>query len=531
VSPSSSVAAWLVTLLAILGVTALTIGFNGGTSVGSNNHVGQLPVVRRVLDPTHLPGDFTIEIRLHHHRVFTYLIAAGSLLFGEDPALILLNLVGKGLLVTALWRLCRAMKIPLAGFVAAGVALAAGLALTGRGLEENGLAGDPEIMPPTFAHAFVLWSVASLLEGRHRLAAFWAGLATSLHIQIGLIFAAAVVPLYVVRFATLGPMELSRLVAVFVLAASPGLFSLVQSVGRGIVPLGAGAPSLAHYNDFRHPQHFALISKAVAAGVAGHIVVQVLSWWWLRRTGRPGAGRVGVLLALSLTLGAFALVHFTDYYVLRDGRIASIQFIRLSPLITLFGTLSAIAVVTGWASDWPRRRPWTVLLVNASLVLITASWAADRVRDGASFSLGVERYVDEATPWVDICLWIRDHGPRALYLTPPGDAGFTVLSRRSNVVEFKNNPNGASFLPEWFARLRDLSGGTLPAARGWNNAPLLNRAYAALDSDRLAAVGRKYGAAYAVVPTASPADLHVLYRNADYRLVKLPEAPDEPRAR
>ena len=56
--------------IAILVVAALFVIFNGGIAVGSGNHVGLLPVVRRLLDPGYLPGDFNIELRLYHHRVF-----------------------------------------------------------------------------------------------------------------------------------------------------------------------------------------------------------------------------------------------------------------------------------------------------------------------------------------------------------------------------------------------------------------------------------------------------------------------------
>jgi hypothetical protein len=36
-----------------------------------------------------------------------------------------------------------------------------------------------------------------------------------------------------------------------------------------------------------------------------------------------------------------------------------------------------------------------------------------------------------------MCLWIRDHGPRARYVTPPGEMGFVALSQRSNVAELQ----------------------------------------------------------------------------------------------
>src|SRR5205823_3673706 len=151
--------------------------FNGGIGIGGSNHVGLLPVVRRLLDPNYLPGDFSISLRLYHHRVFAYLVAWCSILWGEDRALIALNLAGMTLLALSLWSLCRALELPRAGFLVIGLALATNLAWTGKGLELNHFVGDADIMPPTFAHAFVLLAIGSLLQQRYRLTAWFTGLA------------------------------------------------------------------------------------------------------------------------------------------------------------------------------------------------------------------------------------------------------------------------------------------------------------------------------------------------------------------
>ncbi|HVF88032.1 MAG TPA: hypothetical protein VM866_10600, partial [Pyrinomonadaceae bacterium] len=103
--------------------------------------------------------------------------------------------------------------------------------------------------------------------------------------------------------------------------------------------------------------------------------------------------------------------------------------------------------------------------------------------------------------------------------------GFTYLSDRSAIVEFKTNPDGGQYLAQWFERLRDLGGGTLPEARGFRNGSLLNKAFASLSTDQIVALGEKYGASYAVLPKLSPAKLEVVYENDQYRLVKLPGPP------
>lgn len=71
-------------LASVVGVAALLLAANGGIRVGFSNHVGLLPVVRRLMDPDYLPGDFGIQLCLYHHRVFAHVVAALARLLGED---------------------------------------------------------------------------------------------------------------------------------------------------------------------------------------------------------------------------------------------------------------------------------------------------------------------------------------------------------------------------------------------------------------------------------------------------------------
>jgi hypothetical protein len=516
----------LIVVFSVAAVTALIISFNGGVSVGASNHFGQLPVVRRVLDPNYLPGDFSIEIRRHHHRVFTYLIAGFSAMLGENRALILLHVIGMSLLAASLWRLCRVVNLSSLSFVAVGLFLATNLFWTGKGLELNHFVGDSDIMPPTFAHAFVLLSAASLLRDRYRSAALFAGLAALFHLQIGLICAAMVTPFYLIKLKQFGVRETLPIIALFVVAAAPGLFELFVMLRRGLLSAPSTEYSLAYYIDFRHPHHFELLSATAALWVAAHVLIQIAAYFLLRRFNRDEARAVGKLAVMSLTLVALALIHFTDYYLIKDDRIAAIQFIRLSPAITVFGAICLVAMINAWAEAMTTRtgKSWIAVSANASLILIVALWGVRvATRPDALFHFGVTRYAEQSSNWINICRWIKANGPRdAVYLTPPGVNGFTSLADRSNIGDFKNNPDGALYLTEWFERLRDLSGGKLPEGCGFENRQLLNRAYAALSAEQLVEVGKKYGAEYAVLPRASKAELEIIHQNEGYRLVKLP---------
>jgi hypothetical protein len=520
---------WIAPLLAVLciaAVAATIISFNSGISVGGSNHTGQLPVARRVLDPNYLSGDFNIEIRRYHHRVFTYLIAAFTVAMGEGRALIVLHVIGMMLLAASLWHLCRTLGLSLLGFVAAGLFLATNLIWTGKGLELNHFVGDADIMPPTFAHVFVLLSAASLLRDRYRLAAAFAGLAALFHLQIGLICAAMIAPLYLGRLKQIGVKEALLSIALFIVAGAPGLLDLFEMLLKGLLAAPSTLYSRAFYIDFRHPHHFELISAAAAVWVALHVLIQIAAYFFFRRAKRPEAQAIRKLATMSLTLVALALIHFADYYLIKDDRIATIQFIRLSPLITVFGAVCLIAPLNAWAGSIANRagKNWIAGLVNAGLILIAASWGIRVARHPeATFHFGVTRYAEQQSSWVKTCRWIRDSGPRdAVYLTPPGNNGFTSLSHRSNIGDFKNNPDGGLYQAQWFDRLRDLAGGVLPNGRGFENRQILNRAYSALSAEQLIKVGKKYNAQYAVLPGASKAEFEIIHQNEGFRLVRLP---------
>ncbi|HWQ35556.1 MAG TPA: DUF6798 domain-containing protein [Blastocatellia bacterium] len=514
----------LLTIICIIGVTALIIGFNGGISVGASNHVGLLPVVRRILDPNYLPGDFNISLRLYHHRVFAYLIAGLSKLMGEEHGIVFLHLTGATLLSASLWSLCRALRLPLIAFVAAGLFLATGFLWTGLGLEENTFVGNQEVQPPLFAHAFVLLSAACLLRERWRLAAFFAGMAVLFHLQIGVIATLMIAPFYAVRLKSFGIKETARLAISWLIPASAASLHLLEMMQRGLLKPSSAVYSLAYYIDFRHPHHFAVMSAAHAFWTGGHILVQAGVWYWLSRMKREQSRLAGRLFALSAMLAVLALIHFTDYYLIRNDRLANLQMIRLSPLVTVFGALCLLLMVNVLIERG--NRAWLVGAVNAGLMLLALGWgihstATDPERE---FYLGVRRYSEKGNSWVRMCNWIRDHGPRdSVYLTPPANEGFTALTNRSNVVEFKINPDGALHLAEWFERLKDLTGGHLPGERGLKNRGPLNNAYAALSAQQLIALGAKYHAGYAVLPKSSAVGFETLSENEGYRLVKLPE--------
>ena len=506
----------------IVASAALLVAMNGGISVAASNHAGLLPVARRILDPNYLPGDFNIQLRLYHHRMFAYLLAGLSALLGEERGIVALHITGALLLAGSLWFLCRTLHFSWLSYFAATLFLASEFLWTGGGLEENTFIGIPEVQPPLFAHSFVLLALALLIRERYRWAAFAVGLAVLFHLQIGVIATLMVAPFYAVKLKSFGIREIARLALCYLIPAFVAVIHLMEMMQRGLLRPASQIWSLPYYIDFRHPHHFELMSAAHGLWVGGHVVAMLAIWFWLKRRDEEAARSIGVFVGASLMLVLMAIVHFADYYLVKHDRIANLQMIRLSPLITVLGSLSLILLVNRLARRSGKR--WIARAATAGLIAIPAGYGVYRaMQPEPGFYLGVRHYSDEPSHWVEMCNWIAENGPRdAVYLTPPAQVGFTALTHRSNVVEFKINPDGALHMAEWFERLNDLSGGKLANDRGLKNRKPLNKAYGQLSAEQLIAAGKKYNARYAVVPKESKVDFETLHENEGMRLVRLP---------
>ncbi|MEN8132091.1 MAG: DUF6798 domain-containing protein [Pseudomonadota bacterium] len=532
----------MINILLLVITTAFFLFLNGGIDVGSSNHHGLIPVVRRILDPLHLPGDFGIELRWHHHQAYAYLVAALTWAMGEVWALVALKVGQTFLLAAGLWLLCRALGINRAGFLLVALMAATKAAWTGLGLEINSFIGNPEAQPPTLAHAMILLAVAGLIKRRIFAAALFFGLATLVHTQIGLVFSAVAFPIFVALTATVGKQHIRVASVAAGLWLIPALISAVPVLSA--IQQGAlDSSGYFTYVAFRMPHHFELKSIKALIWLLFHalLVTAVFLYFKKQRLGDLLGPRV--LFYLTLSLCFVAALHFADYYLLEWGVIAKLQAIRLSPFISVFGILMLVFFIQKSAEEtvvlrFIRLRKADLLPMAGLLLGIAIGMHWDRYLK--TWDSGIQVATDADNEWVDMARWVRENGEKGMtYLTPPGLNGFAYLAERSPVAEFKINPDGSRYLDQWTERLTDLSGGSLPEARGFQNRRLLDRHYFALKPTQLAVLGQKYGAEYAIVHAHHPLFKEAVYQNKALKLVKLAvksvtspsEAVKEPRGK
>ena len=510
-SARTSTSGWTATARAAAMVAAcsvLAIALDHGIRLGSENHAGLLPVMRRLLDPAYLPGDFGISIRLHHHHVFTWIAAMLAGALGEHAAFVLLALLGQVAVFAGLWRLGGTLDLAPGRRLLLGVAIAIGIAWLDRGVEANKFLGNGPIMPPTFAHALILFGIDALVRRRWNLAFALAGAVALVHLQIGAVWLVTLVAVAVTEGVARRPRRWLPGLATAIVIASPALFDAWALLREGLVH------GIGHTDDiaFRMPQHFEFRADRVAA-VTLYLAAFVLVWRGWRRRADPRAARFAPLLQVAVCLMVLTLLHYLDYHVLKTGLVARLQLLRLSPFIPVLAALALLAAPRPRAHErWP-----SALAVSLAVAALGAGWARH-----APPSLHLVDEAQAATDWGDVTRWINRNGPDGLYVTPPGRIGFTAYSNRSTLVEFKINPDGGAGLAEWLRRLDAVTAHALPAASTRRDvAEELDAAYARMPTDGFLALARDYGVRTAVVPAASPLQGRELYRNPGYRVIAL----------
>ncbi|MBX2857889.1 MAG: hypothetical protein KTR17_04435, partial [Cellvibrionaceae bacterium] len=103
-------------------------------------------------------------------------------------------------------------------------------------------------------------------------------------------------------------------------------------------------------------------------------------------------------------------------------------------------------------------------------------------------------------------------------LIPPELDAFRLFSERSVVVDFKALPLGQANLVEWYRRLGDISGVTLP-----QSFHEVRQGYRKLDAARLKELQRRYNISHVVLNTQQPhefASWQRIFKNGDYVLLR-----------
>lgn len=162
-------------------------------------------------------------------------------------------------------------------------------------------------------------------------------------------------------------------------------------------------------------------------------------------------------------------------------------------------------------------RRWLVL----TLIVVTVHFgnlAVLRARPGLPRADRLPNYAC----WLDACRWIDDPEnvpPGSVFLTPRGAQTFKWHASRGEVVNWKEIPQDARSIVEWWSRMKDVHALSRPVDDLVK--PDFCRSLTQQGEKRLKELGHKYGASYVITESQPRLDLPVVYENSAYAVYRL----------
>ena len=490
-----AIPAWIV--LAESLVVALLFAAAAAWPVPDVNEAVYLTKARHAADPSWAAGDFFLETPDAHdvfYRFFGPLAAALPL----DQAAWVGRIAGwVAVAVGFVWAI-----VPLVSTTWGRLAAAA---IFSFALRHTTMAGEWVLggcEAKVFAWAFVLGGVGEWLRGRFGTAWLLCGAATAWHPVVGGWALVAVVIAWGMRRTPLaGPGTAIQLGAGLALAAA------------GVVPafaLTAGADPAMRAEAARiyvvERLHHHLLPRTFSEAFIARHVLAVVVWWIVGRALAPTQARARLtaftLGALAISLAGLVVSLCEPLAPATVLGLLRFYWFRLADVVV---PLALAAAASGLLEDATACRRVIGLtpgvLRAAAGLLLAVDVAAQAWHWPAGGRAIVAARADskvDASPWADICVWVRGHTPAdACFLTPRGSATFTWHTDRREVVSWKNSPQDARSLIEWRRRIMDCFSSTGKLSD-------MERSTAALGPERVRLVAERYGADHAVVPLDSP---------------------------
>jgi hypothetical protein len=373
-----------------------------------------------------------------------------------------------------------------------------------------------------FSWFFVFLALHALVQNRWKAAWLLVGVATSFHVVVGG-WAAICLAIVWLASADSRPSLISILPAICggILLAVPGLCFALR-LNAGVDWETAAAANRIQVYD-RLPHH--LYASEFANGF---IARQLLLWAMffvlaavVPATESDRRFRRFVFAATIISTLGFAL-NFLAMFA-PDFAAAGLRFywFRLTDILVPCGVaLVGFQCLLSLLANQYRRR----CLLIAALTTVCIYDLAVQIRHNAFLPETVranprgDKFTSFAD-WRDVCRWAHDNTPpETVFITPRNASTFKWYAGRNEVANWKDMPQDAASLNEWWLRLRDIFGNEgMTADKHWR------LTLAELPLPELQSIGKKYDAGYVIVEllpdVAAPAG--EVYKNNSYAVFRV----------
>jgi len=527
VSPGAGPRWWLVAVEVVLvfGVFCL----HGAWPVPDVNEPYYLGKVIHFWNPDWIPEDTFLD-SADTHKVFYFSFGWLSLLFAPLWLAWIGRLVTWALLAWA-WRRLSFAFIPLRWYSILTAALFVCL------LERFHMAGEwviGGVEAKGFAYVLVLLGLEALVRNRWKQVWLLFGGAAAFHVLVGgwSVVAAGIAWLLLGRdrpaLRSIWPAVLGG----FVLSL-PGLLpslTLTWGVEREIV---SGAHQIYVFERLAHH----LIPGRFPAGFIDRFLLLLVLLGLLERITPVDARRrrlrafVGGALAIAGVGFGISLLEGASRPLVAG--LLRFYWFRLSDVVVplavaLVGTRYVIHALAGDRRKGRRALAVAVLIAvlhvggYALQRAVPAVPRADQVYNDSDRAVQVYRYA----VWRDACAWIAESGeiPRdARFLTPKTSQTFKWYAGRSEVVTWKDVPQDARSIVEWWDALHAIHATRSPyGGYRWHNS--LAESLATKGTERMKQLGETYQADYVLTVRWPRLPLPVVYENRGYVIYRLRDA-------
>lgn len=493
---------------------------HGGLLAPEVNEPNYLGKAKNYWNPEWCAGDAFLE-SADAHLVFYWTFGWMTLLLPLPVVAVVGRIVTYACLALA-WQQLSSAVVPRRGFAVLSAAL---LVMFNTHFHMAGEWVVGGVEAKGFGYALVFLGFAALVRDRWNRAWIILGVASAVHVLIGGWANIA---------ATFAWFWMSRDERPRLLAMMPALIVGVVISVAGLLPallLARGANSEIVSRAWRiqvfhrlphhlNPLKFFFAEEAPYLTRFGmRFLVLVVIWvifylLWPRQRAQRALGGI-VFGSLSIALVGMLVSLATANNEDLAGRLMRFYWHRTPDVLLPMGVALAVA---GCTAAWLAARP-VAGRVALMLCVIGASWhlsaeVLDRYKlpvpkADRKMTKTESRYRD----WLEICDVAADKLPReARVLTPRPAHTFKWYAGRGEVVIYKEMPQDAASIADWWERFRDVH----RDENGW-------RRLADAAPAELRALGKKYRAGYVVTDAEPRVDLPAVHRNDSFALYKLTE--------
>jgi hypothetical protein len=505
-------------IIAEVGLIFLIFFIQGAWPVPGVNETHYLTKAKHYWNPSWCPGDMFLGSR-DAHQVFSWTCGWLTCLLSLPATAWCGRIATWGLLAWA-WQRFSSALVPRRLFAVLSAALlVAGttrLHLAGEwligGFEAKGL-----------AYVFVLFALAALARGQWR--AVWPllGVASAFHVLVGGWSVSAAGLAWVAAGRDRPKLgETAWSLAVGLLLALPGLISAIM------LNWGVDADVVDEANRIyvfqRLPHH--LVPQAFAPLFAFRHLFLVGIWLILCVTVPTDAGdrriRWFVAATISISLVGCLIAWLTLGHDVEAATLLRYYWFRMADILVPLGVaIEVTRLLAQLERSRPERAQWALL---AAIFVGAFHLGAVVIERQHELRPQADNRINNLAAWREVCEWVSANTPPdAVFLTPRDAQSFHWYAGRSEVVSYKDIPQDATDIVEWWRRVGDLYRQPLVGGDFEGYATL-----AELGRSRLEMLARKYHASYMIAGLDPPLALQrVGPTNQSFVIYKFPDGSAE----